>query len=1005
MKTCERHQISFPDGGCCPGCVAAMVLSEDEKEAATPFARLGDYELISELGRGGMGVVYLARQIGLNRRVALKLLPSGSLAGKEFIQRFRREGELAASLQHPNIVRIFEAAEADGELFFSMELVDGGSLADWREGKTQRPADAAKLLRTLALAVAHAHAKGVLHRDLKPSNVLVDEDGNPKVADFGLARLLDSDGEVTMATHSFGSPAYMAPELIRDPKAAAPASDIYSLGAILYFLLTGRSPFVSASLDELLRQVRETEPAAPRLLNPAVPKDLQKICLKALDKNPARRYPAAPDLAEDLQRFIEGRPVLARPVGPLAKAARMARRSPWLTAATACFVIALLDGIIATARQARIANERADETARTARQLRLNLYASDIANASIALQRGDAPLASEVLARWENPPAGEDPRGFEWELLRQESRPAAHKLLGRRDATVTSLALSPDDSRLAIADQGGKVSIRPPDGNRPYEFPEWSADEIAALPGGGWVAGDRSGDIRWIDASGKTIARARGRQFSLARQVTRAVIGESSRFHWWVRGGAAHVLDWKTGERLLEIPGDWRQAVISPDGRTVALAAIGGGLRLMDVATGTIRELPTPTPVWGLAFNHDGTSLAAGSRRAAMIWNLADESPAPTILPHNLTVWMTAFSDDGGKFLTSSSDRRVRVWQTDHLTAPPLTLAGHRSEVWCATFSHDGGTVFAGGKDGDVLSWEISSHGSTGIIIPHDQPVAPFFLPDGRLVVRSQDRTRILDSAADTDTYLPQGIRALGVTQDGKSIIIADARGVTGRATISSPDKITLNPMAPPGGDVRYLRGCGSGRWIARILKDGAITLEDPADGRTVHRFRGPADGMRHAIAASKDGRYFAICGDGYPEMVLHDLKAGLEYKLGPKSSYYYVGVTFSHDGTLLAAGDLSGPIQVWRLADRKLVASLPGHPEETSAVAFSPDGRTLASMGFHQDLKFWHTATWRELHSINVPDATFNLVFSPDGKRLLATLGSTRNEWIEFFPAGAAAE
>ncbi|RYD67917.1 MAG: serine/threonine protein kinase, partial [Verrucomicrobiaceae bacterium] len=365
-------------------------------------------------GRGGMGVVYLARQSGLNRRVALKLLPSGNLAGQEFIQRFRREGELAASLQHPNIVRVFEAGQADGEFFYSMELITGGSLADWKDGKTHRPHDAARILRTISLAVDHAHQKGVLHRDLKPSNILVDEDGDPKIADFGLARLLDSQDGITVTTHSFGTPAYLAPELIRDPRAAAPASDIYSLGAIFYFLLTGRSPFVSASLDELLRQVRESEPPSPRLLNPSVPKDLQKICLKAVDKNPAKRYVSARELAEDLQRFLDGRPVLARPAGPLLKTFRFARRSPWLTTSLALLAITLAGGIGGIIRQSNIANQRADETARKAAELRLNLYASDISAASTALRRGDTPLAANILSRWENALPGEDPRGFEW---------------------------------------------------------------------------------------------------------------------------------------------------------------------------------------------------------------------------------------------------------------------------------------------------------------------------------------------------------------------------------------------------------------------------------------------------------------------------------------------------------------------------------------------------------------------------------------------------------------
>ncbi len=1011
MPTCPRHHFDYAEHAYCPGCLAGIALdeSEAEEEAGAPAATLGSYELITEIGRGGMGVVYLARQKGLNRSVALKLLPSGSLAGREFIQRFRREGELAASLQHPDIVRVFEAGEAEGELFYSMELITGGSLAEWREEKACTPREAATFLSILTGAVQYAHGRGILHRDLKPSNILLDDGGRPKVADFGLARPLEPTADLTLGTHSFGSPAYMAPELIRDPKAASVLSDIYSLGAILYFLLTGRSPFASASLDELLRQVRECEPAAPRVLDPSIPRDLQKICLKALDKNPARRYATAASFGEDLERFLEGRPVLANPSGPLTKMVRFARRSPLLAGAAAAFVIALVAGVSGIAWQATIANRRADENARQAAELRYNLYASDISAASVALQRGDAPLADAILSRWDAAPAENDPRGFEWTLLKQEAAPATYRLLGHREATITSVALSADGGKLAIADQSGKVSIRPAHGERPFEFPAWSADEIAAIPttlGGGWVAGSRDSTIRWYDAAGKVAATAQGRQFSLAAAVPRAAIVTAPRFHWWNKGGDARVLDWKTGATVLDLPGDWRQAVISADGGKVALAGATGGLRIITIATGFMEELPAPNPVWALSFSPDGTLLAAGTRRAAVIWKVGNRNVAPVIIPHNLTVWMTAFSPDGRKFLAASSDRRVRVWRTDQLTSPPLTLAGHHSEVWCAAFSPDGDSVYAGGKDGDVLTWRIDQPAPAREILPHDHPMAPFFSKDGRyLVTKVQRRSQLLDLTTGGATAFPDGVEALGFAKDRRSVIIADSTGRTGTAPIEELGKVRLHPVTPPAGEIRYLRTSGAGSWIVRIYSEGLVLLEDPATGAVMHRFRGPRRGARHAVAGSPDGTWFAICGDGAEDVVLHNLRTGQVILLSPGSPYYYVTLAFSHDGRLLAGGDLSGPVRVWNVADGTLIATLPGHAEETSCVTFSPDGRTLATMGYHQDLKLWQVATWRELHSINLPDAAFSLAFAPDGRKLVATLGNTKNEWMEWFPATDAAE
>lgn len=1003
MEICHRHQVPHAAGGYCPACVAAMALAEDLEAGETPIATLGDYELISELGRGGMGVVYLARQTSLNRRVALKLLPSGSLAGNEFIQRFRRESELAASLRHSNIVRIFEAGQSEGELFYSMELVSGGSLADWRDGKTQQPAGAAKLLHTIALAVAHAHRHGILHRDLKPANVLIDEDGQPKVADFGLARALDSPGDLTLATRSFGSPAYMAPELMRDPHAASPASDIYSLGAICYFLISGRSPFVSASLEELLRQVRECEPASPRVLDPSIPRDLQKICLKALDKSPAKRYATAFEMAEDLQRFLDGRPVLARPVGPTMKLYRLARRSPWMTAAIGLITVTLIGGIAGIAGYARLADHRAAESARTTADLRSILYASDIGTASIALRRGDTLMADEVLARWAGPTTDPDLRGFEWSLLKRLSQPTPFRPMDHRHAAITDVAISEDGRQLAVSDQSGHLLIHPMEGDAPASTLPWPAETVGAIPaafGGGWVINDSGGTLRWVDPGGHLMREARGRQCSLAISKPRAIFSPVPRFHWWVKAGSATVIDWKSGEVLRQIPGDWRQAILSPDGKTAALAGAYGGLQVMDIGTGTVRELPTTTNVWALAFSRDGQKLAAGSRKAAMIWDLGKGASPPRLIPHALTVWMTGFSVDGKQFLTASSDRRVRVWKTANLAARPITLSGPGSEVWCATFSPDGSTITAGGKDGDVLRWALADPEPARPVMIHDAAQPPVISPDGRLLLtRDHYRSVLHHLKSHTTTPLPEGLNGIGFSADSKTLVVCDKNSRTGRLSASLDGVVTFHEAPVPEIPTTMLRTIADGAWIVRVLANGEISLERPVDGRPIHRLKGPVPGMRHAVAGSVDGRWAAVCGDGSPALTLHDLTKSTARSLEPVSAYYYTSCTFSPDGRWVAAGDLSGPIRVWETATGRHIATLPGHPEETSAVAFSPDGRTLASMGFHQDLKLWHLATWREIHSVDLSDAAHCLIFSPDASGLLFTRGRMGNETIEWVP------
>jgi serine/threonine-protein kinase len=272
----------------------------------------GDYELLEEIARGGMGVVYKARQVSLNRTVAVKMILSGQLAGPAEVQRFRHEAEAAANLQHPNIVAIHEVGEHDGQRYFSMDYIEGKELAGLvREGPL--PAKrAAAYVKTIAEAIHYAHGKGVLHRDLKPSNILIDAGDQLRVTDFGLAKKQTDPSGLTLSGAVIGTPAYMSPEQAAGKsKDVGPSSDVYSLGAILYCLLTARPPFVGEAMHDTLVQVLEAEPIPPRLLNRSVPRDLEAICLKCLEKSPTRRYPTAQALADELHRFQNGEPVQA----------------------------------------------------------------------------------------------------------------------------------------------------------------------------------------------------------------------------------------------------------------------------------------------------------------------------------------------------------------------------------------------------------------------------------------------------------------------------------------------------------------------------------------------------------------------------------------------------------------------------------------------------------------------------------------------------------------------
>ncbi len=703
-------------------------------DLADPLQRdFGDYEQAEKLRQGAMGVVYRARQKSLDRDVAVKLLAAGPWASRDFIERFTREAQSAARMQHPNIVSIFEVGAHDELNYFSMQLVRGESLASLlsRAGP-QDPRRAAALLRTVAEAVDYAHRLGVLHLDLKPGNVLLDERGEPQVADFGLARRLDDSLSVDSDEVS-GTPSYMAPEQATlKAKKLTPATDVYGLGAILYELLTGQPPFLAATPQETLKRVASAEPERPRTLRPSVPADLDAICLKCLQKDPDQRYRNARALAEDLGRYLEGRAVGVRPLNALQRAGRWARREPRVAAAAAAFVFALVSGLVATAVQWRRAESSAAETRDT-------LWQARRAAAEVAIRDGDGFGALPALLA--NLAEQEQHGADTWSDRLRVGLGLAHapRLIDLLPLSAFShtLVASPDQDTLAAASDTSVTLI--------------DAERAAIL----WKREvERVLDVRFQD-DGE----------ALHVLVEHAEIGTDRRARWerW---------DHRDGATLpLAVAGDWTQATYRPDGREVLLGRDDGTRLRWDLAraqpVGSAQALPAEwvdvlrdgrVVVWRThsprVAMHDAnlrerwrydpasgedlrnTRLSGDERWLAVgmyggnldLIDLSDGSVRSIERAFDDRVNRLEFSADGEWLAVGSRDRRVKLWRTADLGLLTMPLAHPAMPVTLA-LSREAGLLLAN-VNGAPQLWQVPETTSP---FANAVPIGPRLLPDESL--------------------------------------------------------------------------------------------------------------------------------------------------------------------------------------------------------------------------------------------------------------------------------
>jgi WD40 repeat protein/tRNA A-37 threonylcarbamoyl transferase component Bud32 len=932
----------------------------------------GDYELLSVIAQGGMGIVYKARQRSLGREVALKMVRADR-SNEADLKRFRLEAEAAAALDHPNIVPIFEVGTHDGHQFFSMKLIEGCSLSGRLLEFADDPRAATRVLMITAQAVHHAHQRGILHRDLKPSNVLLDADGQPHVADFGLAKRLDVEGEMTQTGAVLGTPSYMAPEQAAGrSRAVTTATDVYGLGAVLYVLLTGCPPFQGDTLLETLELVKEKppRPLEEAALHPVDP-DLALICLKCLEKEPRHRYASAEALADDLRRWLEHRPILARPVSRAERLRLWARRHPALAATGAAAVLSTLAGMagvtwqwrqavaargdlqvaLAVARdneQAAIAGE--DLALRQAYIARMNLAARDWEDANVA-------NVHRLLELTKPQPGRTDLRGFEWYYLDRLTHPRQLMPVDA-DRFTADLAYSPDGMLLAAACSDRTVRLfDTTTGRLLRSFPEGQhrfTSVVFGPDGRRLVAGNEDHLVRvWDVATGQTL---------------RTLKGHSSEVH----NVASH-----------------------PDGTLYASGGHDGTLILWDAATGEVRRTIAAHdgPVMSLAFHPAGTWLAtSGEDGRIRLWDAATGEPVRSWEAHEGPAGGLAFRPDGAVLASGGVlDNLIRLW--DPATGEALrSLKGHSRSVGELAFRPDGRRLASAGADRKVLIWDLESSEPPLTLRGEGLLVGSLaWRPDAKDLATGGDAIRLWDPGEEQDARVLRGhqdaVNSLAVGADGQTIATASSDGTV--RLWNRARKEPLRVLRGHEGMVHAVALSPDGRLLASAGDDGVVRLWDVATGEPIRSLEGHGKLIR-ALAFSRDGKRLASAAKDQT-IRIWDPAEGRELQVLRGHEDMVIGVAWCPDGTRLGSVSADGTFRLWDARTGRALRSFDDGRTNVSysEIAFSADGRWVAYGSGRQDEIFVRdVATGELIHALTGSDSVTGLAFSPDGKRLVSSSG-----------------
>lgn len=998
----------------------------DSADAEANPRQFGNYDLLFEIARGGMGVVYKARQRKLNRIVALKMIKSGQLASDDEVQRFYSEAEAAARLDHPHIVPVYDVGQEAGQHYFSMGFVDGEGLDAKLNDGPLPPRAAAALIKTIAEAVQFAHEKGIVHRDLKPANVLIDAENQPRITDFGLAKMTEMDSGLTATGQVMGTPSYMPPEQAAGQTAEiGPRSDVYSLGAILYCLLTGRPPFQTANMMDTLLQVMEKEPVAPRQINPAVDADLETICLKCLQKPAAKRYASAAALVDDLDRYLQNLPINARPVGRAERAWRWTQRHPARAGfgiASVLAIGALLTITVGARYQGRLeealdkaedARNRA-ETAQAAEaaakeQLDQVLYLRRVSLAYYEWERHRFRRAKRLLKD-----CPEDRRQWEWHyvhrLCHPEIRVFQANLGGSYTGSVRNLAISPDGRRIATAAGNGLIKLWDPETGREtfsYMAPMRQALFAVAFSHDGKMLaspGEKGELIElWEAESGRVI-----RTLTAHRGL-----GAISRLEFDVSGtrfvsasidGLAVLWDVQSGKpirRLVDKTNNGvRDVTISRDGSRVATADRAKSITLWDAKTGDkLKRLAGETTFGSrLAFAPDGKTIACLTKgNTIRIWDVGSGREIRSISnPSTLIMLCLAFSPDGKTLVSGGShlvaagrtSGELKVWdvQSGKLR---VELKGHNDDVYSVKFTPDGHRIVSTGADGTVRIWSteqqpaplslndleafatsvsFSRDGSRVAAGCYDNSVKLWNAQSGELMHSFEGGTGAVNGVA----FSPDGTRIACVGRDVRILDTKTGRPVVDFRAIATIERVRFSP---------------DGRWIACSDRSGMLRIWDAETADQIRAIK--ADSARLSdIVFSNDGRRLATVGHGSSLAVrIWDARSGLLVRSLTGHRGGIDAVAFSPDGRTIVSGSLDKTIKIWNAESGELLRSLTGHTEGIAALSVSPDGKRIASAGKDGSVRLWDMQTGQETlileaHTNRVTD----VAFCPEGKRIASS-------------------